>query len=154
MGSGALRAVAKESALKLLELTAGKTLTMSESVLGLRHGPMAALDQEHAVRLFSLGQPARAGSTSGICWMRSGRSGWWDAGWWWAEVKYGQGLAGGTLSGTEATSGIADDYRPAVDIIFGQLLGLFGSLRWNLRPDSPSPNGAISRVVHGVNIHS
>ncbi len=45
VGSGALRAVAKESALKLLELTAGKTLTMSESVLGLRHGPMAALDQ-------------------------------------------------------------------------------------------------------------
>src|SRR5271156_1376423 len=45
VGSGALKAVAKESALKLVELTAGKTLTMSESVLGLRHGPMAALDQ-------------------------------------------------------------------------------------------------------------
>ena len=25
--------------------------------------------------------------TSGICWMRLGRSGWWDAGWWWAGVK-------------------------------------------------------------------
>jgi len=46
VGSGPLRAVAKESALKLLEMTAGKTLTMSESVLGLRHGPMAALDQD------------------------------------------------------------------------------------------------------------
>ena len=45
VGSGPLRAVTKECALKLLELTAGKTLTMSESVLGLRHGPMAALDQ-------------------------------------------------------------------------------------------------------------
>ena len=45
VGSGPLRAVAKESALKLLELTAGKVLTMSESALGLRHGPMAALDQ-------------------------------------------------------------------------------------------------------------
>ncbi|MGC2480049.1 MAG: tagatose-6-phosphate ketose isomerase, partial [Candidatus Sulfotelmatobacter sp.] len=55
---------------------------------------------------------------------------------------------------SSAMSGIADDYRSPVDIIFGQLLGLFGSLRWNLRPDSPSPNGAISRVVHGVNIHS
>jgi tagatose-6-phosphate ketose/aldose isomerase len=51
-------------------------------------------------------------------------------------------------------SGVADDYRPAVDVIFGQLLGLFGSLRWNLRPDFPSPNGAISRVVQNVNIHS
>ena len=46
VGSGPLRAVARESALKLLEMTAGKTFTMSESVLGLRHGPMAALDQD------------------------------------------------------------------------------------------------------------
>lgn len=50
--------------------------------------------------------------------------------------------------------GIGDDYRPAVDVIFGQLLGLFSSLRWDLRPDCPSPNGAISRVVQNVNIHS
>jgi tagatose-6-phosphate ketose/aldose isomerase len=55
---------------------------------------------------------------------------------------------------SSAMSGVADDYRPAVDVIFGQLLGLFGSLRWNLRPDFPSPNGAISRVVQNVNIHS
>jgi tagatose-6-phosphate ketose/aldose isomerase len=46
VGSGALRGIAKESALKLLELTAGKVVTMSESALGLRHGPMAASDQD------------------------------------------------------------------------------------------------------------
>jgi tagatose-6-phosphate ketose/aldose isomerase len=44
VGSGALHAVAQESALKVLELTAGKIQTMSESTLGLRHGPMSALD--------------------------------------------------------------------------------------------------------------
>jgi tagatose-6-phosphate ketose/aldose isomerase len=44
VGSGVLRAVAQESALKLLELTAGKIQTMSESALGLRHGPMSVLD--------------------------------------------------------------------------------------------------------------
>jgi tagatose-6-phosphate ketose/aldose isomerase len=48
---------------------------------------------------------------------------------------------------------IGDDYRAPVDVIFGQLLGLFFSLQWKLRPDSPSPNGAISRVVQHVNIH-
>jgi tagatose-6-phosphate ketose/aldose isomerase len=46
VGSGPLRAVARERALKLLELTAGKTMTTSESTLGLRHGPMAALDHD------------------------------------------------------------------------------------------------------------
>ena len=49
---------------------------------------------------------------------------------------------------------LADDYRPAVDVIFGQLLGLFVSLRLSLQPDCPSPNGAITRVVQNVSIHS
>ncbi|MBW8870258.1 MAG: tagatose-6-phosphate ketose isomerase, partial [Acidobacteriales bacterium] len=44
VGSGSLSAVAQESALKLLEMTAGKVFTMSASTVGLRHGPMAALD--------------------------------------------------------------------------------------------------------------
>jgi tagatose-6-phosphate ketose/aldose isomerase len=45
VGSGVLQAVARESALKLLELTAGKITTLSESPLGLRHGPMSVLDE-------------------------------------------------------------------------------------------------------------
>jgi tagatose-6-phosphate ketose/aldose isomerase len=152
VGSGPLRAVAKESALKLLELTAGKTLTMSESVLGLRHGPMAALDQGTLFVCFLSGnrrvQPYERDLLEEIGKKRLVRS---------------RIVVGGSEIGRDsfaehylasAASGIADDYRPAVDIIFGQLLGLFCSLRWNLRPDCPSPNGAISRVVQGVNIHS
>src|ERR1700761_4678228 len=46
VGSGSLASVAKESALKVLEMTAGQVKTMSETALGLRHGPMAALDTE------------------------------------------------------------------------------------------------------------
>jgi tagatose-6-phosphate ketose/aldose isomerase len=154
VGSGPLRAVAKESALKLLELTAGKTLTMSESVLGLRHGPMAALDYD----------------TLFVCFLSSNRR----------VQQYEQDLldelgkkrlvrsrivvSGGEISSRDsfaehyltstAPSPIADDYRPALDVMFGQLLGLFFSLRWNLQPDCPSPNGAISRVVQNVSIHS
>ena len=43
--SGSLQGVAVESGLKVLELTAGRILTMAESAMGLRHGPMAALDK-------------------------------------------------------------------------------------------------------------
>src|SRR5579863_3821151 len=61
VGSGPLRAVARESALKLLELTAGGTLTMSESALGLRHGPMAALDEDTLLVCFLSGnKPVQA----------------------------------------------------------------------------------------------
>jgi tagatose-6-phosphate ketose/aldose isomerase len=48
---------------------------------------------------------------------------------------------------------MADAYRPPVDALFGQLLGLFASLRQGLKPDTPSPNGAIRRVVSEVNIY-
>src|SRR5271166_4113456 len=56
IGSGALQGVAVESALKVLELTAGKVLTMSESVMGLRHGPMAALDETTLLVAFLSGE--------------------------------------------------------------------------------------------------
>jgi D-galactosamine 6-phosphate deaminase/isomerase len=154
VGSGPLRAVARESALKLLELTAGKTLTMSESVLGLRHGPMAALDEDSLFVCFLSGnrriQKYERDLLEEIGKKRLARN----------RIV----VAGGEISvrdcGVEhrlapaPPIAVADDYRPAVDVIFGQLLGLFSSLRWNLQPDCPSPSGAISRVVQNVSIHS
>jgi tagatose-6-phosphate ketose/aldose isomerase len=152
VGSGPLRAVARECALKLMELTAGKTLTISESVLGLRHGPMAALSQDTLfvcflssnprVRLYEQDLLAEIGN-KGLVRSRIVVDG-----------------AGRTASDSSAEYhlkypvAIDDDYRPAIDVIFGQLLGLFSSLRWSLQPDCPSPQGAISRVVQNVRIHS
>jgi D-galactosamine 6-phosphate deaminase/isomerase len=153
VGSGPLRAVSKESALKLLELTAGQTLTMSESVLGMRHGPMAALDQD-TLFVCSLSGSRRVQPYERDLLEEIGKK---------RLVRCRVVVGGSDVSGQEslaehylpsAPSGIADDYRTPVDVIFGQLLGLFASLQWNLQPDHPSPNGAISRVVQGVTIHS
>jgi tagatose-6-phosphate ketose/aldose isomerase len=38
-------------------------------------------------------------------------------------------------------------------VLVGQFLGLFASLREGLKPDEPSPQGAITRVVSHVTIH-
>jgi tagatose-6-phosphate ketose/aldose isomerase len=154
VGSGTLRAVARESALKLLELTAGKTATMSESALGLRHGPMAALDKDTLFVSFLSGdkrvQKFETDLLQEIADKKLVRS---------RIVVAGQALPSAKslvehylASNTTLTA--TDDYRPPVDVMFGQLLGLFFSLQWGLRPDSPSPNGAISRVVQNVNIHA
>lgn len=153
VASGPLRAVAKESALKLLELTAGKTLTMSESALGLRHGPMAALDENTLVVCFlsgvervqayerdllrEVGNKRIAGSRIVVTGGEQGRDSY-------AEHY----LVPAKLSN------VPDEYRTPVDVIFGQLLGLFSSIRQGLSPDWPSPSGAISRVVENVSIHS
>lgn len=154
VGSGPQRAVSRESALKLLELTAGKTQTMSESALGLRHGPMAALDQstlfvsflsgDRRIRQYELDLLAELGKKH--------------------LVKCRMVVATGELPAQDcfaeryltfaAPSAIPDPYRPPIDVIFGQLLGLFSSLWWKLQPDCPSPTGAISRVVQNVSIHS
>jgi len=154
VGSGPLRAVAKESALKLLELTAGKVLTMSESALGLRHGPMAALSDDTLFVCFFSGN-GRVQSYERDLLQEIGNKRLVRT----RVVVAGSGVPainsfaeqllspGGSLA-------VADDYRTVVDVIFGQVLGLFFSLRWKLRPDCPSPSGAISRVVQNVGIHS
>ena len=60
VGSGSLASVAKESALKVLEMTAGQVRTMPETILGLRHGPMAALDADMLFVCFLSQEPRRA----------------------------------------------------------------------------------------------
>lgn len=149
VGSGALRAVARESALKLLEMTAGKTLTMSESSLGLRHGPMAALDDNILLVCFLSGdqrvQKFEIDLLKEIGHKKLVRN---------RVLVCDTPLAADSLAEYYLPSGarVHDDYRPPIDVIFGQLLGLFFSLRWGLQPDSPSPSGAISRVVPKFNV--
>ncbi len=154
IGSGALKAVATESALKLLELTAGQIQTMSESALGLRHGPMAALDEQTLLVAFLSGDEkvlkyetdllqeigrkrlvATRVVVSAACDSRLD-----------AEAEHVLRPSPSLASG--------DDYRPPLDVMFGQLLGLFFSISRGLKPDCPSPSGAISRVVQNVLIHS
>jgi tagatose-6-phosphate ketose/aldose isomerase len=54
----------------------------------------------------------------------------------------------------DAFDDLGDAYRPAVDVIFSQMLGLFSSIELGLKPDSPSPNGLISRVVEQFAIYA
>jgi len=152
VGSGVLRAVGMESALKLLELTAGKITTLSESTLGLRHGPMSALDENTVfVSFLSRDLRRRSYELDLIEEVRSKRL-----------VKLQLVV---TPDSTNQLGRLADhvlfldapdlrdEYRAPVDVILAQLLGLFCSLRLGLQPDCPSPNGAISRVVSHVNIY-
>ena len=153
VGSGPLRAVATESALKLVELTAGKTMTFSESALGLRHGPMAVLDQNTLFVCFLSGnrriQNYERDLLNEIGEKRLVKSRIVVAG---SEIAVRGSSAEHYLT-ADMPKDISDDHRAPVDVMFGQLLGLFFSLQWRLRPDHPSPNGAISRVVQHVNIY-
>lgn len=150
IGSGPLKAVATESALKVLELTSGKVRTMSESALGLRHGPMAALDRQTLLVAFLSGDEKIRGYELDLL-EEIGRKKLVAQRVVVAPNSIPPGYAESVLT---VEAAVADDYRPPLDVIFGQLLGLFFSLRHGLKPDCPSPTGAISRVVQNVRIHA
>ncbi len=153
VGSGVLRAVAQESALKLLELTAGKIHTMSESTLGLRHGPMSALDENTLfVSFVSQDRRRRNYEVDLIEEVHRKQLGRLRVVVTPDSADRLDPLADHVLS--LHAPGLGDEYRAPVDVILAQLLGLFCSLRLGLKPDCPSPNGAISRVVSHVNIYS
>jgi tagatose-6-phosphate ketose/aldose isomerase len=154
LGSGALEGVAVESGLKVLEMTAGRTLTMAESAMGLRHGPMAALDKTTLLVAF-LSSDEKVSRYEQDLLQELTRK---------RLVQTQIAVAGNSelpLDGLvdrylspQIHQPVPDDCRPPVDVMFGQLLGLFFSLRWNLTPDRPSPNGAITRVVQNVKIYA
>ncbi len=153
-GSGAQAGTATEAALKLLELTAGRVQTMAHTPLGLRHGPMAALTREtlfvsflsNDIRrqryesdlLHEIERKKLVGKSLAI--LGSGTS---------TDLS----LGGASILMSRKAWSVPDLYRPPVDILFAQLLGLFSSLRYGLKPDAPSPTGAISRVVHPIEVY-
>ncbi len=154
VGSGVLRAVADESALKLVELSGGQIATLAESPLGLRHGPMSGVDGQSLFVAFLSNDRRRRGYEVDLLEeIRSKRlarlrvvvtaNGAQDV----------TSLADRVLS-LNCRAGFPDEYRPALDVMFGQLLGLFASSACGLRPDQPSPSGAINRVVSPIRLYS
>jgi tagatose-6-phosphate ketose/aldose isomerase len=153
LGSGCRYGSARESALKMLEMTAGEVTTFPETYLGLRHGPMAAVDQGALVVCFLSADPVvRAFEVDLIRELDRKKLGA-------AKVIVGHDVPadlGGPrdlvvdLPGLEAVS---DEAAPVLDVLVGQLLAFFRCLTIGLRPDMPSDDGVISRVVEDFAIH-
>ena len=153
VGSGALSAVADECALKVVELTAGKVTTLAETPLGLRHGPMSSVDSETLFLAFLSSDARRRGYELDLL----------------REIdrkRLGRVRAVVTARGQEDVTALADyclsldcaadfpdPYRPILDVMLGQLVGLFASMRCGLKPDQPSPGGTITRVVSPIKLY-
>jgi D-galactosamine 6-phosphate deaminase/isomerase len=153
LGSGCRYGSARESALKMLEMTGGEVTTFPETYLGLRHGPMAAVDEGALVVCFLSSDPVvRAYEADLVRELDRKKLGA-------RKVIVGhdvpEDLVGAKdlvidLPGWEAVS---DDAAPVLDVLVGQLLAFFRCLSIDLRPDMPSDDGVISRVVESFAIH-
>lgn len=151
LGSGCRAASARESALKMLEMTAGRTSTLAESYLGLRHGPMSALRPDTLLVAFvSSDRVARAFeadlldelSRKGLCRRR---------------VLVGSSVRGDLRPQrddlvVECGPAVSDPHATLLDALVGQLLAFFRCRAVGLHPDAPS-DGIIDRVVGPFTIH-
>ena len=153
LGTGSRLGAAREAALKMLEMTAGKISAMPETYLGLRHGPMSYVDDHTLVVCFLSSNPtARAyecdllreldQKTLGLLKLIVGE----DVP---ADVLREQDI----VINCPGLSNLGDDWAAVIDVVVGQLLGFFRSLHEGLRPDSPSESGVINRVVQSFKLH-
>jgi tagatose-6-phosphate ketose/aldose isomerase len=149
LSSSPLLGWGREAGLKVLEMTAGRFSSVTETYLGIRHGPMSFVKPDTIVLCLLSSDPVRRLYEEDL--LRELRT---------KGIGYLVGIANPSES-----EGLFDEVIPAVaprandtlrtpfEILGPQLLGYHLSIGIGLNPDNPSPDGVISRVVQGVRIH-
>jgi len=153
LGSGTRLGAARESSLKMLEMTAGHVLATCQTYLGLRHGPMSAVNARTlVVCLLSSDTLVRSYECDLIRELNDKQLGM-------AKIIFGEEVPGDLaregdlVIDCHGISTLGDDNMPVVDAILGQLLAFFRCLKEGLYPDSPSKDGVIHRVVQEFTLH-
>lgn len=153
LASGSRLSSARESALKMVEMTAGKVWATSESYLGLRHGPMSAVHPDTLIVCFLASHPlVRAYECDLIRELNDKQLGK-------AKLIFGENVPADLVQSEDVIidcnglAALGDDNMPFLDVIIGQLLAFFRCLKEGLHPDSPSIDGVINRVVQEFKLH-
>ena len=149
LGSGSLQGIARESHLKLQELTDGAVMCQYDSYLGFRHGPRAVVD-EHTLVVYLLSPNAyvRQYERDLIREVADLRLG---------HFRLAISPADEKLTGVDEAivlpAGLPEPLWGMVAVMAAQIIGFYKSLALGLAPDNPSRRGVIARVVQGVNIY-
>lgn len=153
LASGSGLGAARESALKMLEMTAGSVATLCESYLGFRHGPMSFAHGDTLIVCYLSSDPVlRAYETDLLREVDEKELGL-------SKVIVGENVPveiareNDLVLECRGLTDLGDDEAPSIDVIVGQLLAFFRCLEEGLRPDSPSEDGIINRVVGSFKLH-
>jgi tagatose-6-phosphate ketose/aldose isomerase len=153
LASGARFGAARESALKMLEMTAGRVWATCETYLGLRHGPMSGVHPDTLIVCFLSSDPlVRAYECDLIRELNDKQLGM-------AKLIFGEDIpsdlarSGDAVIDCDGLAELGDENIPVLDVLLGQLLAFFRCMKDGLHPDSPSNDGVISRVVHEFRLH-
>ncbi|HEV2272092.1 MAG TPA: SIS domain-containing protein [Steroidobacteraceae bacterium] len=154
VGSNELKGLALESALKMLELTDGRVVSIGESPLGFRHGPKTIVNGSTLVVMFlsndaytrqydlDLLRELRSDAVAGRVVALAARP---------AERDDPDTIV---LNAGAPRGGSLTDLELCLPYVtFAQTLALFRSISLGLSPDIPNAAGTVNRVVQGVSIH-
>lgn len=151
LGSNGFKGVAREAALKLLEMTDGAVVAISDSPLGFRHGPKTIITADTLIFVMLSSDPytrrydldllqelrteARAGRVVAITSST-------------ADLPTQNDCLEISAPGTAGDAGLYFPY-----MVCGQLYAFHRALSLGNSPDQPSRSGTVSRVVRGVTVH-
>lgn len=152
LGSGELQGLASEAALKMLELTDGRVVSVGDAPLGFRHGPKTILNGNALVVMFVsndaytrrydldlLNELRRDGVAGRVIALTSAP---------------GVALDRDTMQLADREPDVLTDLELSLPYaVFAQSLALLRSLSLWLTPDSPNAAGTVNRVVQGVTIY-
>ncbi|MBD5461542.1 MAG: SIS domain-containing protein [Lachnospiraceae bacterium] len=153
LGAGCLSGLAREMALKNMELTNGKIATMQETILGFRHGPKTFMNKDTDVIILMSHSEYTNRYIKDLL----------------REIYHDSRKHKLTVISCEKdeeiekisdecilaeTGSIPDAYSALVYVLYGQMFAFFNSVRLGIEPDNPSPDGSVNRVVKGVVLHS
>jgi tagatose-6-phosphate ketose/aldose isomerase len=149
LGANALKGIAQESALKMLELTAGKVATMYDTPLGFRHGPKSIIDDNTLTVVYLSDDAYSYQYELDLIKEMSGQ-------------RKGNKIFAVTNTDRPEVKELVDFYysfngethnnvQLALDYItVAQCVALYKSLSYGITPDNPCPSGEVNRVVKGV----
>ena len=149
LGTNTQKGVAQESALKMLELTAGRVVTMFDTPLGFRHGPKSIIDDTTLTVLYLSDHIYQRQYELDLLKEMA------------VQRKGNKILVVANTASLEAKE-LADWYycfegqardnvvNGLAYITIAQLIALFKSLSLSITPDNPCPTGEVNRVVKGV----
>lgn len=151
LGSGALKGLARESALKVLELTAGTLVASGDSPLAFRHGPKAVLDDRTLTVVYLANDPhTRAYDLDLLAELRATQG---EAHVVAVTAEHHDLPVGAATWVLPGCADLTDDVLALPAVLCAQLVGLHASLAAGLTPDNPFPSGEVNRVVQGVTLH-
>lgn len=153
LGSNTLKGTSQESALKMLELTAGRVVTMYDTPMGFRHGPKSIVD-DTTLTVVYLSDDAytRQYEIDLLKEMSGQRKGNKIVAVMSKEDETVKALVDYTV-----VFGLKEDYENILlgldYIMFAQTLAVLKSLSLQITPDNPCPTGEVNRVVKGVTLY-